>query len=102
MTTMITFPKPPGWFLAVVIVVALPVFQFPVLLANCPADSPDRAMIWFYPFYVIMTGFLAYITYPRRPVLAWLLLALMILTHAAIWLLVTDPGSHPSFLNINY
>ncbi|MCH5318285.1 MAG: hypothetical protein J1E38_01080 [Paramuribaculum sp.] len=86
---MISRDKTPGWFLAVIILVGLPVFQFPMLLNSCPPESPDRLMVWIYPFYVVAAGWLAYICYPRRQAMAWILLALMILTHVGMWMLDT-------------
>lgn len=87
---MISRDKVPGWFLAVIIIGAIPVFQFPILLNSCPPESPDRALLWIYPFYVLMTAWLSYICYPRRQTMAWILICLMILTHFAIWQLALN------------
>ena len=40
------------------------------------------------PLYVIAAAWIAWQSYPARRTLAWIILALMLLTHAAIWYLV--------------
>ncbi len=81
----------PRWFAVVVILVLLPVFQFPVLLANSPDVTAVRAMVWIYPIYVVVAAYLAWRSYAERPVLSWILLVLMVMSHVAMWLLVTTP-----------
>lgn len=83
-------PSTPKWMIWVIIAVSLPVFQFPVLLSSMPADSPNRTLVWIYPFYVLVAAYLAYQCYPQRPALSWILLGLMVLSHIAIYLLVTS------------
>ncbi len=87
---MASTPSTPKWMIWVIVLVSLPVFQFPVLLSTMPADTPNRPLVWIYPFYVLVAAFLAYQCYPQRPALAWILLALMALSHIAIYLLVTS------------
>lgn len=88
---MSQLPSTPRWFTILVVIIALPVLQFPVLLANCPPDSAVRTMLWVYLFYVPVAAYLSYLCYPERRALAWILLALMVLSHIAIWLLLTTP-----------
>ncbi len=81
--------KVPWWMIALIILLVLPAGQFPVLLANCPAGFPIvRALVWIYPFYVVVAAYLAYLCYPRRQLMTWILLALLVMTHIAIWMLV--------------
>lgn len=87
---MINSEKTPFWFLVVIILVALPVFQMPWLLSACQPESFNRTLVWIYPFYVLMAGYLAYICYPKRQAMSWILLILMIMTHLAIWQLVIN------------
>ncbi len=84
-------PPTPKWMTALIIVVLLPVFQFPVLLSNAPDIQTVRTLLWIYPFYCLTAAYLAYVCYPQRRVMSWILIALMILTHIAVWLLVTTP-----------
>ncbi|MDE5838290.1 MAG: hypothetical protein K2H39_04490 [Paramuribaculum sp.] len=47
-----------------------------------------RTLVWIYPFYVVVAAYLAYLCYPARRIITWILLALMVLTHVCVWLLV--------------
>lgn len=84
--------KTPLWMTIVIIVCALPVLAFPTMLASTSADSPARTFVWLYPFYVIAAAVCARICYPSRPEVTWILLVLMILSHAAMWVLINNPG----------
>lgn len=79
----------PAWMTVLIIVCMLPVLAFPSLLAMSPADPGAGALIWLYPFYVIASGVCAWICYPARKEICWILLILMLLSHAAMWALVT-------------
>jgi len=53
-------------------------------------QSPDatvRALIWLYPIYVVLSGLLAWQCYGRRTVMSWIILVLMLLTHASFYYL---------------
>ena len=80
----------PVWMLVAIIVCMLPALAFPSLLAKTVSDSPARILAWFYPFYVIASGVCAYICYPERREVSWILLVLMILSHAAMWVLINE------------
>ncbi len=84
-------PSAPLWFTIVDSVAALPVFQLPALLDNCRPDTDVRTWVMLYPLYVIVAAWIAWRSYNLRPVLAWILIVLMVLTHAAIWYLVLTP-----------
>ena len=71
----------------------LPAIAFPSLLYLTATDSAARTLAWFYPFYVLASGISAYICYPERREISWILLVLMILSHLAMWLLVLYPQS---------
>lgn len=77
--------RPPRWFTLVVILCVLPLVGFPSLLSQCPEDSPLTAFVWFYPLYVLAAGICAWMCYATRRELAWILLALLLLTHIALW-----------------
>lgn len=81
--------KAPWWMVVVIIVLMLPVFQMPELLATCPPGMDGtRTLIWCYPFYVLLTGWLSYASYPTRPSISWILLFLMVISHICMYLLV--------------
>lgn len=79
----------PRWVAVVIIILMLPVFAFPALLSALPPDdSSIRTIAWCYPFYVLLSGYLAWQCYPQRPAMSWILLVLMVMSHAAMWILV--------------
>ncbi len=77
-------PVPPVFKVAD-IVSMLPGLAFPWLLTGTPPAGEYRTLLWLYPVYVILSGRCAWRCYPARPALAWILLALMWLSHAAIF-----------------
>lgn len=88
---MPVLPPTPRWFTVVVILVALPVLLLPWLLnAPCTQQEGVRLWIWLYPVYVAVAGWLAWQCYPQRQTLAWVLVALMVMSHAAIWMLALN------------
>lgn len=82
--------KVPAWVYIVIIICMLPVVTFPTMLSLTTAGSAARTFVWLYPFYVIATGICARLCWPQRRDVMWILLALMILSHGAIWLLVLN------------
>lgn len=83
-------PSTPRWFTAMIILLMLPLFQFPFLLGRTDPGTPARVMLWVYPFYALVAGYLAWQCYPQRHALAWILLVLLVLSHASIWYLCTS------------
>lgn len=80
----------PAWVKILIIACALPVLALPRLLSLCPRDSAAETFVWLYPAYVLLSAFLAWKVWPERQLLAYILLAVMVLTHAAMYILV-DP-----------
>lgn len=80
--------KTPLWFKIIVIVLMLPLIGFPTLLTGMgELDDTVRMLLWLYPLYVLVTGICATMCYPSRRELAWILLAVMLLSHAGIYYL---------------
>lgn len=81
--------KKPWWLILIIIVLMLPIFAFPTLLSLVPPDMEGaRMIIWFYVIYVLGTGWLAWICWPERKLMTWIMLILLVLSHIAIWTLV--------------
>lgn len=81
----------PWWVKVLIIVCCVPVLAFPKLMELCPPHSSAETFLWLYPFYVIICAVCAWLCWGRRHELTWVLLALMVLTHGAMWILV-DPS----------
>lgn len=78
----------PWWLLVIIIIAALPVFAFPTLLSLMnEVNSEIKIITWFYLYYVIGTAYLAWICWPERKYMTWILLVLLLMSHVAIWCL---------------
>lgn len=81
----------PLWMMALIIIVAVvPLPALPQLVAACPAGGPEITFLRFYPLYIVVAAVCAWLSYARRPEVTWIIIVLMLMTHAAMWLLV-DP-----------
>lgn len=79
----------PYWLLGIIIIASLPVFTFPTLLGMInPADTVVQTMAWFYLLYILCTDYLAWICWPERKAITWILILLLLLSHLAMWGLV--------------
>lgn len=82
--------RTPLWVTILIILFTLPVFTLPTLLARCSPDQPTtQAMVWIYPFYLLLSAYLAWRVYPQRPYLTWLLIVIMALTTLSMFLLTS-------------
>lgn len=78
--------KKPLWLLIVIVVAMLPVFAFPFLLGLLQTgDYEATALAWFYLFYVFLAGWLAWNCWPQRKAMTWILIVLLLMSHAAMW-----------------
>lgn len=83
------FRRVPVWMTVMIIAVVFPTaFMLPWLLSESGQNTPGLFMV-FYPVYELASAWLAWLSYGRRTEMTWILLALMILTHPAMYMLVT-------------
>lgn len=82
--------RTPWWFVALLILSALP----SVFLIPEGAEVVEEAQWlgsayvgWLYPAYIVVSGLCAYMCYPQRKALAWILWALIILTDIGLFIL---------------
>lgn len=75
---------------AAIVVACLPVLAFFKLMELCPPGGTEETFLWIYPFYVLLAGFCAWKCVVARAALAWIIVVLMLFSHAAMWILV-DP-----------
>lgn len=86
--------KIPVWFWIILILNLLPLFLVPAYLTDIETTgyALKKPFIWFYIPYVIIGTALTALCYKYgRKAMAWILFALMLLTHAAMYLLVYVP-----------
>ncbi len=91
---MPVLPATPKWFICILGALCAPVLAMPWLL-NAPfaAQPGVKVFVWLYPAYVVVAAWLAWLCYPGRRAVAWILAILMLLSHCAIWILVMN-GIH--------
>lgn len=86
--------NPPLWLTILIILASMPLFSFPWLLSAIPAGADGagvvRGFVWIYPFYMLLSGWLAWRAWTHRQEVTWILLTVMLLTTAAIFLLVKN------------
>jgi hypothetical protein len=75
---------------AIIVIAMAPLAAFPALLSTARAAHSDMLFIWLYPLYVATAGFLSWQCYGRRSEMTWILIFIMLLTHAAIWILAAN------------
>lgn len=80
-------PRRPWWFTALLIVVVLPAFGLPWLLADAPKDSLLANLIKWFPAFLLLAAFCAWFSYPQRRDVAWILVALMVLSAVSLYIL---------------
>ncbi len=76
--------KTPQLLLWIVILLMAPVLALPALLSRTPEEF--KMFLWFYPVYVLTTGYLAYKCYVPRREITYILLILLVLSHFAMWI----------------
>lgn len=77
----------PLWYVILIVVAVMPVAAYPTLLSRWPsADGYEmKLLLWLYPAYVAASGIFAYLCWPERKTESWVLLAFMVMSHAAMW-----------------
>lgn len=87
--------RAPWWFAVIVVICMLPAISIFAWITNAP-QLPNyetaKVLIWLYPIFVIASGIIAWVIYPQRKPLAWILLILMVLSHAAMYVLLNYPA----------
>lgn len=79
------YSKMPLWAKLLVIAAVLPLGAYTWLLAHSSRGS--AAFLVFYPLYVIASAICAWISWPDRREIYWILIILLFLTHAAMFAL---------------
>lgn len=75
----------PLWATLLALACMVPVGLYFALLLRIPAEM--AMLVKFYPIYAIVTAWLAWFCYPYRRDIYWVLITLLLLAHAAFWLL---------------
>ncbi len=78
------------WLLLLLLFMLTPIFFFISVSLSMPADSPMRLLLWLYPAFCVADAVCAWICYPQRKEITWILIALMALGHVGIYVLHTE------------
>lgn len=78
----------PWWFTVLLVLLCVPMFSFVSFVAATPPGSTARILAWAYPVYVPLSAVCAWMCYPDRRELAWILTVLLALCDAGMWFLV--------------
>lgn len=71
---------------ALIVLCALPLLGLPWLISS-PGSAEAGTFLALYPLFVVLCAACAWKAYAGNPLLCYILLAVMLLTHAAMWLL---------------
>ena len=80
-------PRRPWWFVVILIILVLPAFSTPWLLADAPKGSLLAIMIKWFPAFLLLSALCAWVSYPQRRDVAWILVTLMILSAASLFMI---------------
>ncbi len=89
-TPLLPSKKMPLWLKICIIADCLPIIAIPALLAACPDVTEAITLIKLYPIAIIGGGIIAWLSWKERAEITWILLAIMLLTHLAMWILVNQ------------
>lgn len=78
----------PWWFTVMTLAVAAVALVLPFTGTSAPSGGEWSFLLKLYPLYVLASGVLAWMCYPRRRAMAWILLILLLLSHGAVWMLL--------------
>lgn len=78
----------PRWMWLVIILCMAPGLSLPVFTTlTQSSEATVRTLVWLYPVYVAISGLLAWQCYGRRTLLTWIILILLLLSHACFYYL---------------
>lgn len=80
-------PRRPWWFTTLLILLVVPAFGTPWLLADAPTDSLLELLIKWFPAYLILSAVCAWLAYPARREVSWILVAVMALSAGSLFMI---------------
>ncbi|MFG6386524.1 MAG: hypothetical protein K1V80_08650 [Muribaculaceae bacterium] len=91
---MSPWPRPqraPWWFTLLLIIIVLPGMAF---IPQASAILEDARWLgtsyvgWLYPVYILLSAVIAWVCYPQRRTIAWILVALIVITMAGLFVTI--------------
>lgn len=85
MSTSRPTSTPEWWFIAVLVLITLPLVLLPGVVAAVPAGYDElRTLLRLYPLYVLVADWAAWVCFWPRRLMAWIMVALVVMSHAAV------------------
>lgn len=81
------YNRPPWWMTVVILVMLLPLFSWPMVIASLPPEDEGnnwKMLIYIFPIYAILSAYYAYRCYAERKELSIILLAVLLLAYLGI------------------
>lgn len=91
---MTAWPRPqraPWWFAVLLVIVIFPTMAFIPQAAHIVSEAEwlgSSYVGWIYPLFIVLSAFLAWVCYPERRTVAWILFALIVLTDIGLFITV--------------
>lgn len=81
-----SYNRPPWWMTVVILVMLLPLFSWPMVIASLPEGESDnwKMLIYIFPIYAILSAYYAYRTFADRKELSIILLAVLFLSYLGV------------------
>lgn len=80
-------PRRPWWFVLILILLVLPAFGMPWLLADAPQGSVLYILIKWFPAFLLLAAVCAWYAFPQRRDVGWILVAIMFLSDCALFVI---------------
>lgn len=80
-------PRRPWWFTLILVLLVLPAFGTPWVLADAPNESLLEILIKWFPAFLLLAAVCAWLSYPQRRDVAWILVLLMAVSAASIFVI---------------
>lgn len=80
-------PRRPWWFTLILIILVLPALATPWVLADGPVGSTLDKLIKWFPAFLILAAVCAWLAYPQRRDVAWILVAIMLISASSLFIL---------------
>lgn len=82
----------PVWFTILLIILVIPGFLVGFILPRLNSSGDElRTIMRLYPYYIAAAALFAWICYPERRLMAWILVGLVVLSHVMVAALASMP-----------
>ncbi|MCM1451318.1 MAG: hypothetical protein NC102_03600 [Clostridium sp.] len=78
------------WLILLLLFLLTPIFFFIGVAAEAPEGSLLQGLLWLYPAFCIADAICAWICYPQRKEITWILIGILILSHIGVYILHTE------------